>query len=111
MAWAVGARWPARDAHGLAMATIGRRANPSPAACLAVAAAVAGMTLALLLGPPPWLRAAIAAIFIARGTLGFVERWLRREIRGTPYEVYSALMYTPLALSIGLAILAGADVT
>jgi hypothetical protein len=108
VAWALGARWPARDKHGLAMATIGRRASSGPVACLTVAVAVAGMTLALVVGPPPWLRATIAAIFIARGTIGFVERWLRREIRGTPYEAYSLLMYTPLALSIGLAVLAGA---
>jgi hypothetical protein len=107
LAWALAARWPARDDRGLAMATIGRAASPSPAACLAVAVAVAAMTIVLVAGPPPWLRATLAIPFIVRGTLGFGERWLRREIRGTPYEACSALAYTPLALSIGLAILVG----
>ncbi len=75
--------------------------------CLVVAVALVGMAGALAFSQSQVLHLAIAAIFIARGTVGFFERWIRPSIRGTPYASVSTFMYTPLALSLGVAALLG----
>ncbi len=102
--WGIGITWPSTDRQGLALAVVGRRALPGRVACFVVAvglAAMAAVIAADVIGPLRWL---IAAVFLARGTVGFVERWLRPEIRGTPYAIYSAAFYTPLALCLGVAV-------
>jgi Protein of unknown function (DUF3995) len=96
LAWTAGASWPEASREALALAVIGRPAFPSRAACLIVAAAL----VAFALGPVPPV--VVGAIFAARGLLGFVEPWLRREIHGTAYEAYSRFIYSPLALAIGV---------
>jgi hypothetical protein len=105
LGWALGVTWPARDRESLALAIIGRPVRPSAFACVLVAACLSGMIWLLVVPNPAWVRLIIAAIFIARGTLGFVEPMVRSEIIGTPYLSYSRFMYTPLALAIGIAVL------
>ena len=105
LAWALGFSWPEKDLESLALAIIGRRVLPSRLACLAVAGVLSLMIWALLAPGPAWTRYAIAAVFLLRGTLGFVEPLFRAGIRRTPYLQYSRYMYTPLAFSLGVAAL------
>ncbi len=105
VAWAFGSSWPEKNGKALGLAIIGRVVVPGRAACLAVAVALVAMAAAVLMPSPHWLKVGIAAIFIARGTLGFIEPALRKEIRGTPYALYSRFMFTPLSLTIGAATL------
>ena len=102
--WALGIAWPSRDAEGLAMAVIGRRHGPSALACWVVAFGLSAVGALLVVPAPRAVRFCIAGVFVLRGTLGFFEPAFRREIRGTPYLVYSRYMYTPVALAIGIAI-------
>jgi hypothetical protein len=106
-AWAFGAHWPSRSREELALAIIGHRAMPGPLACFAVAAALLAMAAALVASVPSAVRWGIAAPFFIRGTVAWLEPWLRPSIRGTPYRLNSAMMYTPHALCIGVAIVLG----
>jgi hypothetical protein len=101
--WALGVNWPASDKQQLSLSVAGRNELPPASSCVGVAIALLGMALVLLSTAPAWAKWAIAAIFVVRGTLGWFEPLVRREIIGTPYLLYSRYMYTPLSLCIGIA--------
>jgi hypothetical protein len=107
LSWAAGASWPARDRVSLSLAVAGRAVLPSNVACLVVGGGLIVMAGVVLRSGSPLAKLAIALLFVARGTLGFVEPLLRREIIGTPYLLYSRYMYTPLSLALGAAVACG----
>jgi hypothetical protein len=102
--WALGSTWPAGDVEGLALAVIGRKTLPSKLACWTVAFVLFSLSALVAVPSPKALRLGVALLFVLRGSVGFVEPWLRREIVGTPYLLYSRYMYTPLSLALGVAI-------
>jgi hypothetical protein len=107
-AWGLGISWPEKTPRSLALAVIGRTVLPSKMACWTVCVGLAAMVAALLRPSlPPWVRIAIASVFLVRGVYGFVEVKLRPRIAGTPYESLSRYMYSPLSFSIGAAAWAG----
>ena len=112
--WGFGGVWPGRDAADCARRTggfRGARSMPGPAACFAVAAALAvaalipifltrqfGM-LALLAG------IGVALVFLARGVAGFTQAW-RQLTPEEPFATLDVRYYSPLCLAIGAGFVA-----
>ena len=112
--WGFGGVWPGRDAADCASRTggfRGARTMPGPAACFAVAAALAiaalipilliwqfGM-LAMLAG------LAVALVFLGRGIAGFTPAW-RRLTPEEPFATLDVRSYSPLCLAIGAGFVA-----
>jgi hypothetical protein len=112
--WGLGGHWPAASAERLAKAAIGRTRNarvPGPAACFAVAGALALVAVwplfaVGLIGEPwpHWLTllagAGIVAVFIGRGAAGYTSAW-RRRFSEEPFATLDARAYSPLCLLLG----------
>jgi hypothetical protein len=111
--WGLGGVWPGRDAADCARRTggfRGARTMPGPAACFAVAAALAiaalipilliwqfGM-LAMLAG------LGVALVFLGRGIAGFTPAW-RQLTPEEPFATLDVRYYSPLCLAIGAGFL------
>ena len=118
LGWAAGVTWPYVDGAGLARAVVGARnikAMPTPAACIAAAAAiaVAGVWPLVLEGfvrsplPPRWTWATgalIAIIFLVRGVAPYVPAW-RALTPEFPFAALDRWIYGPLCLSVGVGYL------
>lgn len=123
--WARGGFWPGTDARSFLEHVVGASpsgATPSPAACLAVAflLSVAACIPLVLVG---WLRLPYATLPIAntplvqlaayvcggvlllRGLFGYVDHRVRPAIRKTPFFRLNRVLYSPLCLLIGSAML------
>jgi hypothetical protein len=111
--WGLGGVWPGRDAADCARRTggfRGARSMPGPAACFAVAAALAIAALipifltrqfgllALLAG------VGVALVFLGRGIAGFTPAW-RRLTPEEPFATLDVRYYSPLCLIIGAGFL------
>ena len=108
--WGFGGVWPGSDAADCARRVggfRGVRAMPSPAACFAVAAAIAIAALVpmFLLGRFGVLSAlagfAVAVVFLGRGVAGFTPAW-RRYTPEQPFATLDVRYYSPLCLAIGI---------
>jgi len=112
--WGVGGLWPGRDEASLAQTVIGRIPGgkmPPPAACMAVAAAIAaGVALVALVSftalPEPQRGLAriaygvFASVFLLRGLAGYVPP-IWKPSAGTPFVRLNIRYYSPLCLIIG----------
>ena len=112
--WGFGGVWPGSDAADCARRIggfRGARSMPGPAACFAVAAALAiaalipifltrqlGM-LALLAG------VGVALVFLGRGVAGFTPAW-RRLTPEQPFATLDVRYYSPVCLAIGAGFVA-----
>jgi hypothetical protein len=108
--WGFGGVWPGRDAADCARRVggfRGVRAMPGPAACFAVAAAIAIAALVpmFLVGRFGVLSAlaglAVALVFLGRGVAGFTPAW-RRHTPEQPFATLDVRYYSPLCLAIGI---------
>ncbi|MFO0548005.1 MAG: DUF3995 domain-containing protein [Polyangiaceae bacterium] len=119
--WALGSSFPAKDRASLldhvvgAPLVSGRARAPSTLATLAVAALLfvgAGLVAVVpniervtsASGLVRGLAGGVAAVFAARGVLGFFEPALRPAIVKTPYWSWSRRLYSPLSLAIAISI-------
>lgn len=107
--WGFGGLWPGRDAADCARRTggfRGARSMPGPAACFAVAAAlaIAALIPIFLVGRFGMLAAlaglAVALVFLGRGVAGFTPAW-RRLTPEQPFASLDVRYYSPLCLIIG----------
>jgi hypothetical protein len=118
-AWGLGSHWPADSAERLAKSAVGTRGvtrMPGAAACLTVAALLAGVASWPLFAAgilaeawPHWLTqlagAGIAAVFLGRGIAGYTNTW-RRRFPERPFASYDRRYYSPLCLALGVGTLA-----
>ncbi|MFK7999091.1 MAG: DUF3995 domain-containing protein [Polyangiales bacterium] len=123
--WARGGFWPGTDAQSFLEHVVGSSpsgATPSPAACLAVAfllSIAACLPLALvgwvqlpflsllIAGVPLVLMAGYVCggVLLLRGLFGYVDHRVRPAIRKTPFFRLNRVLYSPLCLLIGSAML------
>lgn len=117
--WGLGGVWPAANAEALARAVVGRgglRRMPPPLACFAVALALFGCALWVVLrvgwlapSLPPLLMivagAPMSFIFLARGIAAYLSPW-RRRLTAEPFATLDRYLYGPLCIAIGLGYLA-----
>jgi hypothetical protein len=112
-AWAFGSAWPAHDRAALADLMVGRPGGsvPPPAACLAVAALLAGAS-ALVAGRPrrlPGLRrvgaAGVAGVLGVRGACGLLGRTdlLSPGSTSRGFRRLDRRYYSPLCLALAAA--------
>jgi hypothetical protein len=108
--WGFGGVWPGRDAADCARRVggfRGVRAMPGPAACFAVAAAlaIAALVPMFIVGRFGVLSAlaglAVALVFLGRGGAGFTPAW-RRHTPEQPFATLDVRYYSPLCLAIGI---------
>jgi hypothetical protein len=112
--WGLGGLWPEKSAAELARAVVGdgRSRMPAPAACFAVAAAVA------VVAAWPWLivthpqnlvvvvgAVVIAGIFFIRGSAGYSPRW-RARFRAEPFATRDTRFYSPLCMALATGFMA-----
>jgi hypothetical protein len=107
--WGLGGVWPGRDAADCARRTggfRGARTMPGPAACFAVAVAlaIAALIPIFLAGRFGMLATlaglAVALVFLGRGVAGFTPAW-RRLTPEEPFATLDVRYYSPLCLIIG----------
>jgi hypothetical protein len=107
--WGLGGVWPGRDAADCARRTggfRGARTMPGPAACFAVAVAlaIAALIPIFLAGRFGMLATlaglAVALVFLGRGVAGFTPAW-RRLTPEQPFATLDVRYYSPLCLIIG----------
>lgn len=108
--WGLGGRWPGHDEASLAATVYGPSGTmPGRAACFAVAGllvaasvtvlSATGLIFALPLAQVgSWI---IVVVLVARGGLGFFDRFLRPATRGTRFERLNLVIYSPLCLILG----------
>jgi len=116
--WACGGRWPGHNEASLVERVVGRTSGmraPSPASCVAVAAALAtsaGLVVfeTLAVAPRPfevlvgigfW---GAGLVFLARGVAGFTPAF--RYAEETPFYRLNRRYYSPLCLLIAAAFVA-----
>ena len=113
-AWGLGSHWPCESEASLvrtAGGTPGATRMYPPSACFTVAAMLAGVSVWPLFAAgllpaawPNWLTlltgAGIAAVFVARGTAGYVPAW-RRLHSAEPFATLDRRIYAPLCFAIG----------
>lgn len=116
--WGMGGRWPGRNESSLVALVVGRTKDmrmPSPAACFAVATALATTAIMVILHMPiisnrlsdffvsliaiGYWSAAFA--FLLRGFAGYVPM-IWRHAKGTPFYRFNQIYYSPLCLVIAL---------
>ncbi|MEX0172476.1 DUF3995 domain-containing protein [Streptomyces sp. LMG1-1-1.1] len=110
--WATGATWPAHSEHGLSLAVLGSAVSFGPAVVLPLAAlegvASAGV-YAYGRNPrgriPRLITAAFTAGLLARGAAGVAWTILGKDGSGPVFPWLNALLYTPLCLGLGWAVL------
>jgi hypothetical protein len=112
--WGFGGVWPGADAADCARRTggfRGARAMPGPAACFAVAAAlaIAALIPIFVAGQfgilAPLAGIAVALVFLGRGVAGFTPAW-RRLTPEEPFATLDVRYYSPLCLAIGAGFVA-----
>lgn len=110
VAWGTGMVWPGRDAQDLAQKVVGGAQGdrmPSSLACYAVAGALVGASVALVLtlvpgGFQPLVRLTgyvVAGVFLLRGLLGYAMPRLTRS--GQDFDRLNRVLYSPLCLALG----------
>jgi hypothetical protein len=114
LVWSLGGSWPIRDKELLTRTVIGRPGvtRVPRLAALFVAIAVLGAgVVALSLAddtagglPLTLLGAAIGAIFIARGFVGYTPQW-RAHFPVEPFATLDRRQYSPLCLILGAGFL------
>ena len=113
--WSLGRSWPIRDAALLARTVIGRpgiaRVPRLPAFAIGLATLAAGI-LALALAdhtsgglPLTLLGLPVAAIFLARGLVGYTVWWANRTPEPN-FRLNDRRVYAPLCLALGVGFLA-----
>ncbi len=116
--WGFGGFWPGTDERSLARTVVGVEGierMPQPASCFLVAfgllvAAFWPHVLLGRIGPtlPGWFLdlggVGAAAIFLARGLVGFLPAW-RRMTPEQPFARLDHVFYSPLCLLLGLGLL------
>ena len=116
--WACGGRWPGHNEASLVERVVGRTSGmraPSPASCIAVAAALAssaGLVVVRALAVVPRLFEVLVAVglwgtalvFLARGVAGFTPAF--RYAEGTSFYRLNRRYYSPLCLLIAAAFVA-----
>lgn len=110
--WACGATWPAADERGLSLAVLGSVVSFGPAVTLPLAvlegAASAGV-YAYVRDPRRRLARLVTGAFAAglllRGAVGVVWAVFGKDGSGAVFPWLNALVYTPLCLGLGLAVL------
>ena len=114
LVWALGGSWPIRDKAQMARIVVGRPGAtrvPRLAALgvfvFAFAAGILGLSLADHDSgglPLTLIGLVLAAIFIARGVLGYTAGW-RARYSEEPFATLDRRNYSPLALIIGAGFL------
>lgn len=114
--WGFGGRWPGHDEISLVEHVVGRTRGmraPGPAACAAVALALAagGLLVLATLTRTPWdplfqlARWGLFAVFAVRGLATYAPP-VFRYAEGTPFARLNRRAYGPLCLAIALGLLA-----
>lgn len=117
--WACGGVWPGSDEPSLARHVLGGKAQRMPprkltfaiGAVLLVLAyaplAVTGQLAWLALSAPTWrtIINVFAGVLVLRGAFGLFEQLLHPAPEGTPYVRLNLVLYSPLALVIGISLL------
>ena len=112
--WGLGSHWPCEGEESLVRTvggTPGAKRMYPPSACFTVAAMLAGVSLWPLFAAgllpaawPSWLTllagAAIAAVFVVRGIVGYVPAW-RRLHSAEPFATLDRRFYAPLCFALG----------
>ena len=116
--WALGGRWPGRDADSLARTVVGGppgMAMPGPLATwaltllllLAAVMVAAGAHLLTLPLPASLVRMACRSgggLLLLRGLVGFFDTRLRPGTQGSPFARLNIQLYSPLCLVLGLLV-------
>jgi hypothetical protein len=113
--WGLGGRWPGHDEASLVEHVVGRTRGmraPGPAACAAVALALAagGVLVLATLAHTPWdpmLKAGrwvLLAVFAGRGLATYAPP-VFRYAEGTAFASLNRRAYGPLCLAIALGLL------
>ncbi|MFG2772006.1 DUF3995 domain-containing protein [Streptomyces sp. NPDC048350] len=110
--WAAGATWPAADERGLSLAVLGSVVSFGPAVTLplAVLEGVAGAGVYAYARDPRrtvarLVTVAFTAGLLLRGAVGVVWAAFGKDGSGAVFPWLNALVYTPLCLGLGLAVL------
>ena len=113
LAWAFGSAFPFRSRRALADAVVGTPAVPSPAACVAVAgalavgAAVVGDVLPTRPATRRYALRGMAALFAVRGSLGFLAKTelVSPGSNSTRFIRLDRRVYAPLCIALSLGCL------
>lgn len=107
-AWGAGATWPLADRAALADAVMGTGEMPPPAACFAVAGALAGA--AAFVGGWPrqprqihrWGAGGVVGVLTARGVLGLLDstNLISRSSSSERFRGLDRRFYSPLCLGL-----------
>lgn len=114
--WSIGRTWPIRDEKLLAQTVVGfkdiERMPPRLASLAVSIATLAAGIFALALADHDsggiWLNLggfALAAVFLARGVLGFTAWWAQRTPEPN-FRLNDRRVYSPLCLALGLGFIA-----
>lgn len=114
--WSIGRTWPIRDEKLLAQTVVGfkdiERMPPRLASLAVSIAALAAGIFALALADHDsggiWLNLggfALAAVFLARGVLGFTAWWAQKTPEPN-FRLNDRRVYSPLCLALGLGFIA-----
>ncbi|WP_329117488.1 DUF3995 domain-containing protein [Streptomyces sp. NBC_01353] len=110
--WGVGATWPAADERGLSLAVLGSVVSFGPVVTLplAVLEGVASAGVYAYVRDPRrriarLVTGAFAAGLLLRGAVGVVWAVFGKDGSGAVFPWLNALVYTPLCLGLGLAVL------
>lgn len=117
--WGLRVWWPVSDEQALARTVVGApdiTKMPSAVACFAVTVALLiACVLTLMIGDviniawlPDWMTAlggfGATTVFLGRGVVGFLPFWARITPE-QPFRRNDTLVYSPLCIAIGLAML------
>ncbi|MEU6883419.1 DUF3995 domain-containing protein [Streptomyces sp. NPDC046712] len=110
--WAAGATWPAGDERGLSLAVLGSVVPFGPAVTLPLAVLEGGTSLgvyAYVRDPRRRIARLVTVAFTAgllvRGVVGVVWAVFGKDGSGAVFPWLNALVYTPLCLGLGRAVL------
>lgn len=114
--WSIGRTWPIRDEKLLAQTVVGfkdiERMPPRLASLAVSTASLAAGIFALALADHDsggiWLNLggfALAAVFLARGVLGFTAWWAQKTPEPN-FRLNDRRVYSPLCLALGLGFIA-----
>lgn len=114
--WSIGRTWPIRDEKLLAQTVVGfkdiERMPPRLASLAVSIATLAAGIFALALADHDsggiWLNLggfALAAVFLARGVLGFTAWWAQKTPEPN-FRLNDRRVYSPLCLALGLGFIA-----
>ena len=112
--WSIGSRWPIRDPELLARTVVGKpgvvrvpKLASFVISLLVLAAGVLALSLADHSAGGWWLTligAALAAVFLGRGAIGYTEGW-RARFSVEPFATLDRKNYSPICLALGVGYL------